>query len=395
MLYQTMNNSYGWRIAWTLGITQTVGYGILYYTFAVFIVPMEAELGWQRAYISGALSLALLMSGVVAIPVGRWVDKRGARAMMTAGSLLGVCALVGWSYSTNLGHFYIMLALIGIAMAMSLYEVAFTVIAGWFRKKERASAMLIVTMIAGLASTIFIPLATVLLNFCTWREALRLLACLLALICIPLHVLMLRKAPQQLELHQASTANALRDANFWWLTLAFSLDRIVMIAIAAHGVPLLLERGYPPLMVASAAGSIGLMQTLGRFAFTPAIQRFSLLALTVATFGFHVLALLCLQLPYASALWCFAAFFGIANGASTLVRAALLADIYGSANYGSINGTMAMVMALAQTVTPLAIGFFYDSYGSYRLVLWLLVAVAVSAMLAMRKLKLEGKASPT
>ena len=79
-------NFYGWRIAGALAVTQTVGYGVLYYAFSVFALPMEAELGWSRAQTSGAYSLALLVSGVVAIPVGRYVDRHGARLLMTLGS---------------------------------------------------------------------------------------------------------------------------------------------------------------------------------------------------------------------------------------------------------------------------------------------------------------------
>ena len=84
---------HGWNIAWALAITQTVGFGILFYCFQVFTLPMEAELGLSRAQTSGAYSLALLLSGSTAIPVGRWVDRRGARGLMTTASLAGVVLL--------------------------------------------------------------------------------------------------------------------------------------------------------------------------------------------------------------------------------------------------------------------------------------------------------------
>lgn len=98
---------YGWRIAWTLAVTQTVGYGVLFYAFSVSIKPMEAELGWSRAEMSGAFSLALLLSGLVAIPVGRWVDRRGARGVMTMGSGLGALLMLAWSLTDSLTTFYL------------------------------------------------------------------------------------------------------------------------------------------------------------------------------------------------------------------------------------------------------------------------------------------------
>ncbi|MEZ4608386.1 MAG: hypothetical protein R2865_16760 [Deinococcales bacterium] len=68
---------YGWRIAWALAITQTVSFGTYFYAFSVFIKPMEAELLWTRAQTSGAFSVALLLSGLLALPIGRLVDRRG------------------------------------------------------------------------------------------------------------------------------------------------------------------------------------------------------------------------------------------------------------------------------------------------------------------------------
>lgn len=122
-----------WRIAWALAVTQSVGYGVLYYTFSVMITPMERELGWSRGEISGAFSLSLLLSGLVAIPVGRFVDTHGARGVMTVGSSFAVVLLFAWSLVTNLRVFYLIQAGLGLVMAAVLYEVAFTVVAVWFQ----------------------------------------------------------------------------------------------------------------------------------------------------------------------------------------------------------------------------------------------------------------------
>ena len=327
---------HGWRIAWALAVTQTVGFGVLYYTFSVMIVPMERELGWSRGEISGAFSLALLFSGLVALPVGRFVDAHGARGLMSVGGGLGALLLFAWSFVTDLTAFYLIQAGIGLVMAAVLYDVAFTVIAVWFQRErtERAKAMLLVTMLAGLASTIFIPLATFLTQTLGWREALRVLALILAVLTVPLHARVLRRRPQVLKATSPDLSVSLRPAEamrmptFWWLTCAFALDRVAIVAIAAHSVPLLSERGYSPGLVAAVAGSIGLMQVLGRFLFTPLMARVSLRTLSAFTFGLHasaLMSLLVISSPWS--VWLFAACFGVANGASTLARAALIAEI--------------------------------------------------------------------
>ena len=390
----------GWRIASTLAVTQTVGYGVLYYSFSVMTLPMERELGWSRGELSGAFSLALLLSGLVAIPVGRFVDAHGARGVMTWGSSLGAFLLLAWSFVTDLTLFYLIQAGIGLVMAAVLYEVAFTVIAVWFEQErtERARAMLLVTMLAGLASTIFIPLATFLVQVMTWREALRVLALILAVVTVPLHAMVLRRRPKRLDempivnSHRNNyLARALRASTFWWLACAFALDRAAIVTVAAHSVPLLSERGYTPALVAAAAGSIGLMQVLGRFLFTPLMTYVSLRTLSGLTFCLHALALVSLlasSQPWV--VWLFAALFGVANGASTLARAALVADVYGSVHYGSINGSMATVIAVVQTAAPLGAGLVFDLSSSYTPVLWGLALSTLLAALAVTRARVSG-----
>jgi MFS family permease len=76
----------GWLLVAALATSETTSFGVLAYAFAVFLVPMQQELGWSRTALTGAYSVAIIISGVAAIPVGRWLDRHGARALMTAGS---------------------------------------------------------------------------------------------------------------------------------------------------------------------------------------------------------------------------------------------------------------------------------------------------------------------
>ena len=227
---------------------------------------------------------------------------------MTLASLAGAALVLTWSFVTNLTSFYFVQAGLGLVMAAALYEVAFTVVAVWFRRK-RARAMLLVTTVAGLASTIFVPLTTTLVHALGWRDALRVLALVLAATA-PLHAGVLRRSPRGLGLEpdgapspDPSSAppppdvrprDALRAPAFWWLTGAFALDRVSVVAVAAHGVPILGERGYAPGLVAAAVGSIGLMQIAGRLMFVPLAQRAPLRLLCALVFGVHALGLLAL-----------------------------------------------------------------------------------------------------
>src|SRR5699024_282749 len=121
------------------------------------LVPMQEEFGWSTTAITGAYSLALMVAGVAAPFVGRWLDRHGARGLMTAGSILGTVLIFAWARVETLPGFYLLWIGIGLATAATLYEPAFTVLTQWF-DRGRTRAMLIVTVAAGFASTIFLPL---------------------------------------------------------------------------------------------------------------------------------------------------------------------------------------------------------------------------------------------
>src|SRR5207244_870019 len=79
---------YGWAVVAGLCVTETVSWGIIYYGFPVMLRPMEAELGFSRAEITGAFSAGLAVAALAGLPVGRWIDRHGARSLMTVGSIL-------------------------------------------------------------------------------------------------------------------------------------------------------------------------------------------------------------------------------------------------------------------------------------------------------------------
>src|SRR4051812_1831239 len=190
---------YGWVVVGTLATTETISWGIIYYAFTAFLVPMQQELGWSTAALTGAYSLALLVSGLAAVPVGRWVDRHGPRLLMTLGSLGGTMLLLAWARIDSLPGFYLVWAVMGLVMATTLYEPAFTVVTTWFRRL-RSRALLLLTFVAGFASTIFLPISTLLIEHLGWRQALLVLAAFLAVTTIPAHALILRRRPEDLGL---------------------------------------------------------------------------------------------------------------------------------------------------------------------------------------------------
>ncbi len=115
-------------------------------------MPLATTFGWSRAELSGAYALSLLVAGILGVPVGYLVDRYGARWLMTGGSALAGCALLGLSQISHLWQFYLYWSGgLGIAMALIFYPVTFTVITSWF-VAERAKAFAVLTLLGGLAS---------------------------------------------------------------------------------------------------------------------------------------------------------------------------------------------------------------------------------------------------
>ena len=420
---------YGWALVGALGLTATVSYGILSYGFAAFITPMGAELGWSKTQVTGAFSLAQLVAGVAAIPAGRWVDRHGARGLMTAGSVLAALLLVAWSQVRSLPAFYAIWALMGVAMAAVLYEPAFAVVATWFRAR-RGRALTVLTFMGGFASVLFVPLAMLLVAGQGWRTALLTLAATYAVLTVVPHALLLRRRPEDVGLapdgapvrtvdvaRGAGTARpaeasgdaevravaraTVRSPAFRWVVAAFALSGLTTTAVAVHLVPLLHERGHGAAFAGGAMGLLGLMALPGRLVFIPLGGRWPRGAVTAAIFGLSALALaVLLTTRNAFGIWVFVALFGAGFGAITPARAALVGDLVPPSAYGQISGVLALIVSLARAAAPVGASVLYAAAGGPRhgydvvlLTLLLLCVASGAAVLAADRAAGQGARS--
>jgi len=390
------NLYYGWVVVAAISITETVSWGIVYYGFPVMLGPMERELGYSRAAITAAFSLGLAVAAVGAIPVGRWIDRRGARAVMTLGACLNAVLLVGWARVESLGALYLVWAGLGFAMAATLYEPGFAAVVGWFTSKHRDRALLIVTLVAGLASTIFVPIETWLLARMSWRDALVTLAVVLAVIMIPIHACVLRAPPHIADAKRAGREEpatlpgvtlraATRTMLFWVLDIAFFIANFATVVVTVHLIPYLSERGYSPTVAALMIGWMGAVQLLGRILFAPVVQIFGHRSLTAAIFvaqaGGFVLLALAGRVP---TLVPMVFLLGAANGMATLARATVVAEIFGPRHYGSITGAIALGSNGARAAAPVGAALLQVALGGYETLFWSLAGLLVVAGVAVR-----------
>ncbi len=379
-----------WSLVWWLSVAQLASWGSLYYSFTVLLGPMHAELGWSIAELTGAFSVGLLVAGLAQIPVGALIDRHGARALMTGGSLLAAVLLVAWSVTSSLVAFYVIWLLLGIALATTLYEPAFAVLTANFHRRYR-KAITTLTLMGGFASTVFIPVTQVAVEALGWRGAVLLLAAVNLLGCAPIHWQVLRDtAPARVEgaaaavrriaLTSPALTAAARSPVFWGLLVCFTVHSVLVSAVAAHLVPLLLDRGADSVLAITLAAMFGPAQVAARLLALGAEQwltakrlgRISTLLTPVA----HVSLLIAPVFP--PALWLFPVVFGVGNGSLTIVRGTAVPELIGRASYGTVNGALATPAMLARAAGPISASFVWAA-GGYDAVVAASIALSLVA----------------
>jgi MFS family permease len=344
-------------VLWTLCLTEIVSWGVLYYAFAVLGHTIAEDTGWSLAHLTALFSAALIVSGVVGIYVGRIIHRHGPRWVMTAGSALAATALAMIATAPNLSVFAAGWLVAGVAMAGVLYAPAFAAITVWFGP-DRVRALTAVTLVAGLASTVFAPLTAGLANHLSWRGTYLVLAVVLAALTIAPHALFLRPGwPAPPDEEPDAVDAGVRRAHppgFWSLTIAFTAMSICAYAGIINLVPLLNERGFTPTEAAWALGMGGFGQVIGRLGYARLAARVDLVPRTVAIFGVSALSTAVLAVvpgPYVVVVVA-SLVAGYTRGLATLLGATAISDRWGTDNYARLNGVFSGPMMAAAAIAP-------------------------------------------
>jgi MFS family permease len=383
-------SGHGRRIVAALAVTQTIGYGVLYYAFSVFLIPMARDLHATNAQIAAALTLSILIAALCAPLVGRRLDARGGRGLMTAGSLLGAVAVLAWSRVENLPQLYAVFAAIGVACAMVLYESAFAVIVSWFdgptHARGRANALLAVTVVAGFASSIFLPLTGLLVERYGWRHALVVLALIYGVAAIPLHALVVRRrtpteqeparAQERAEIVKAAT----RRRPFWLLVIAFTANGGAVAVIAVLLITYLVHLGHAPVLAATLAGLLGVLSVTGRLITTGLQTRMPAALIAATIFAFQGVAAVLLPLVGRTVPGAIGAvlLFGLGFGIASITLPHLLVGRYGTAAYASLSGRIAAFSVADKALAPLGAVALAQAAGY----VWVMGAVATACVIA-------------
>lgn len=378
-------------ILWMLSLGQLVSWGLVYYTFPLFVVPMTQELGWSRSGMFGALSAGLLVAGLCSIPVGAWIDRGHGRLLMTGGSVFAAALLMVWSRVDSLPVFYLMWIGLGACQAVILYEPAFAVITRVYGPRYK-QAILLMTFLGGLASTFGIPFAQLLIERIGWRPTLDVMAAIILGVAL-MHWLFVPGPkdeaiaiavpilPVDGAKRKSPLAAAVRMPAFWGLVVAFAGYGLAFSAMSFHLIPLLDDRGVPIAVVMAIIALIGPMQVVGRVLLMVGQKHITTIQLGAGIyFAFPVaMTMLALGVSDVYGLILFAIIYGVANGLITILRGMAVPEFIGPEGYGVVSGALTMPTNIMRAVGPIVASLAWGAFGGYTAVLWGLAGIMLVA----------------
>ena len=372
-------------LIWGLTATQIMGWGNLYHCFPLYMQQMQAEFGWSMTESNISLTIGLVVADLIAIPVGHWVDRRGGHLIMTFGAALGAVLLVCWSQVQTLMGLYVIWACLGVAQGCSLGLVPASVVTANVRDFRRGLAY--VSFFSSLASTIAIPLVSLLISAIGWRHSLMVQAGVQLLGPVCVNAVILRgtrgsrsseRGKPAAEREPSPVPRILRMSAFWFLALACSIHWFISMGLSMHILPLMQERGL------SLQTAVTMMMINGPAAVAGRLMMFYLVpgssGILTGRFMFPMFAAGTLLLTLASDFISFVAYaviFGMSAGVLMIVRQTSVAEIFGTRGYGAISGALATVSIVPRTTGALAVAVMHDWFGSYGPVVWILFGLTV------------------
>jgi MFS family permease len=379
-----------------LGLTQIIGYGSLYYAFAILVPGVAATFARPEAHLYAVFSVGLLVGGLAAPIAGRLMDRIGAPRLMTAGSGLAAACLVLIATAPSFPIWAAGVILTEIVAVAVLYDAAFAALAQ-LRGASARRAITRLTLIAGFASTIFWPLAATLDGALGWRATYLVFAALHLTLGMGLHLWLTRQTPVAEPVRPADLPPPLAEATplppeeaaraFCAVAISFALSGALIAAFGVHMVPVLAASGLGESATAVAM-LVGPAQVGIRLVDALVFTR--LHPLTVAAISASALPLsaagLVLGLPLWAAGILFAVLFGVGQGLASIVRGTVPLALFGRAGYGARLGRLAMLRTLASAGAPFAFAALGAAVG-WTGALWLFAALGLAATLPLVALR--------
>ncbi len=374
-----------WLAVVSVGVLLTVSFGSILYGFSIYVTDSAAGAEFSSSMLSFAYTGSVVVSGVVAAPLGRWMDRHGTRLVALVGGIITMMGMLAFSVA---GSTPVLLAswwlLIGPGTAMTYYEPAFVVINQTMEPRRRPRGLGVVTVIGGFAGAVFIPLIEAMNSALGWRPTVRILGISIAV----LGLIAARLIPPRLRAARTATPPAalplqdvLRDRRFTLLTSGMVLLSVAFGGLLAHRVDRFSEAGFDLETVALLAGAASLISLPGRF-LGPVFGGRGQAAAVLAWFSLVLVIATAMTIPSGPD-WFMPSHFvvyGLAFGAILPLRALTMDQWYGRDHYGRRMGIQQMATLVVGGLGPLLVGVLRDLSGGWVAPMTVLTGFALTGL---------------
>lgn len=393
---------YGWVIVVIAGLSYFFSGPGQTFSNAIFIDYYIEEFGWSRSTVSGIYSAATLLAGFLIFVVGRLIDNQGIRKMAVIISIFFAIACIFNGLVINIFMLFIGFFLIRLLGQGSMTLIAQSLVPQWFIQK-RGRALSLAALGAMIGSAVFPLLNVWLIDTFSWRIAWLLLGLSILVIFTPLAFFLIRNKPEDIGLrpdgekrlseeeHRKSLSadvswtvkEARMTSTFWLLLFCVAIPALVNTGMTFHLVSIFSEKNFAP---ETAATVLSLMAVIGfpvtflaGYLLDKIAVRWMLVLLFTGEIGF---ILLLLQADTLTLAILFGVVWGFISGIERVTLSVVWPNYFGRQYIGSINGIAMAVMVIGSALGPLPFGLFYDAFGGYDEVLWILLLLPALGILA-------------
>jgi MFS transporter, OFA family, oxalate/formate antiporter len=385
---------YGWRVVAAAFAILFTAYGAQY-CFGVFFAALLDEFGWSRAGLSGVFSVYAFAYCLAGFPAGHLTDRWGPRAVITAGAVLLGAGLTGMALVRHLWQPYLIYGVIGGLGMGTAYVPCHSTVLKWFARRR---GLAVGTASTGASlGTFALPLVAhhAVAGF-GWRPAYVIFG-VAVFVTLTVAATIMRRDPRSIGLSPdgddgTTTApdgrsgpawtlgRAMRTPAFWLIGGAFTATWLAVFIPPVHLVPFARDLGYDAGTGAWLVSAVGAGAVAGRLIMGAVSDRIGRRLTIVGAMTLQALAFMGFattrDLP---ALAATALAFGFSYGAVSALFAAIVGDLFGPDQAGSLVGFLFALSGSLAAWGPMVAGLVFDATGGYALVFYAAAAANVLA----------------
>lgn len=368
-------------------------------TFGLFMPVMGLDKGWGRDVFSLAFAIQNLVWGAGAIFMGIMADRYGSGRTIALGAFLYMLGMLGMRYSPDELSLYLTAGvMVGLGQAGITFPVVLPVVARAVPPAYRSTAMGIAAAGGSMGQFVVVPGGQFLISTLDWTGALWVLSLFVAL-GIPLASFLTGKPAATRSTHSLGSAirQALAHKSFHFLFWSYAVCGFHTAFITLHLPAYLMDGGLKPSEGATALALIGLFNIAGCYYAGKLGERLSkktLLAWVYFLRAFGILFLITLP-PSPLVAYGFAAWMGLFWLGTVPLTQGLIGQIYGLQYAATLSGIAFLGHQIGSFIGVTMGGYAYQVTGSYTLVWWAGIVLAVVAAVLCLPIKEETLAHPT